>query len=83
MLDSEKVEELKKLARVATDMSLSSQSRTRIIQLLGNIGTQEALLILLDLARNENLSLSERDFAHRLATKIMKPGGEPFDTKRE
>ena len=74
MLDSEKVEELKKLAKAATDVSLSAEARTRIIELLGNICTCEAMLILLDLARNEKLSLSERDFARNMASRIMKSG---------
>jgi len=73
-LDSEKVEELKKLAKAATDMSISAEARTRIIELLGKIGTCQAMLILLDLARNEKLSLSERDLARNLASRIMKSG---------
>jgi hypothetical protein len=71
-MNLEKVEELKELAKVATDMGLTAEARTRVIELLGNIGTCEALFILLGLARNEKLSLSERDFARKLASRMMK-----------
>ena len=47
---AEQSNELKKLATIATDLELSVALRTKSIELVGNIGTHDALLILLDLA---------------------------------
>jgi hypothetical protein len=72
--NSEKVNELKKLANIATDMTLSRELRTKSIELLKNIGTHEALLVLLNLAANEKLNTSERDLALKKAREIVKSG---------
>ena len=71
---SEKIDELKKLAAIATDMELSAELRTKAIDLLGNINTHEALLVLLNLAANENLNATERDRALKRAREIIKSG---------
>ncbi len=69
---SEKVDELKKLAGIAADMDLSGELRTKAIDLLGNINTHDALLVLLNLAANEKLTVSDRDLALKRARDIIK-----------
>ena len=69
---SEKLDELKKLAAIATDMELAAKLRDQAIESLGEIGTHEALLVLLNLAANEKLNVSERDFALKRARNIIK-----------
>ena len=70
----EKPDELKKLAAIATDMELAAKMRTDAIDLLGNMKTHEALLVLLNLAANERLNVPERDRALKQAREIIKAG---------
>jgi len=67
-------EELKKLTAIASDLGLLVDLRTKATELLGNIGTHEALLALLELAGNEKLPVEERDLALRKARDIIKAG---------
>ena len=69
---SEQPNELKKLTTIATDLELSVELRTKAIELIGNIGSHEALLALLDLAANEKLIVEERDLALKQARRIIK-----------
>ena len=69
---SEQPNELKKLIAIATDLQLSAELRTKAIELIGNIGSHEALVALLDLAANEKLVLDERDLALKRAREIIK-----------
>ncbi len=69
---AERPEELKKLATIATDLGLSAELRIKAMEMLGNIGTHEALLALLELAANEELIRDERDFALKQAREIIK-----------
>ncbi len=71
---SEQHNELKKLAAIATDLELAAGLRTKAIELLGNIGTHDALLALLDLAANEELIKEERGLALKQAREIIKSG---------
>ena len=71
---SENLDELKKLSAIATDMELSIDLRTKAIELLGNIGTHDALLALLALAADEKLNVSERDLALKKARDVIKAG---------
>ena len=71
---AEKPNELTKLIAIATDLELSAELRTKAIELLGRIGTHEALLALLDLAANSNLIRDERDLAVKYAREIIKSG---------
>ena len=71
---SEQPDELKKLLAVATDLQLSAKLRTKAIELLGNIGTHEALLALLELAANDRLVKGERELALKQAREIIKSG---------
>ena len=64
--------ELKKLSAIASDLELSAELRTKSIELIGNIGTHDALLTLLDLAANEELIKEERDLALERAREIIK-----------
>ena len=64
--------ELKKLTAIATDLELSGELRIQSIKAMGNIGTHEALLALLDLAANERLNSDERDLALKQARGIIK-----------
>ena len=66
--------ELKKLATIATDLELAAAMRIKAIELLGNIGTRDALLALLELAANEQLVSEERDLALKQAREIIKSG---------
>ncbi len=64
--------ELKKLSAIATDLELSAELRTDAIKSIGNIGTHEALLALLELVANERLNPDERDLALKQAREIIK-----------
>jgi HEAT repeat protein len=72
--EAKKFDELKKLANIATDMELASKLRTQAIDQLGEIGTHEALMILLNLAANDKLNIDERDRALKRAREIIKKG---------
>lgn len=72
MFLSEKPEELRKLAAIAGDMKLAADLRMKAIEQLGNIGTHEALLTLLELAANTGLLTKERDLALKQAREIIK-----------
>jgi hypothetical protein len=63
---------LKKLIAIATDLALSNGLRTQAVKAMGNIGTHEALLALLDLAANERLNPDERDLALKQARGIVR-----------
>jgi len=69
---AEQPNQLKKLINIAIDLELSAELRTKAIELIGNIGTHEALLILLELAANENLITEERDLALKHAREVIK-----------
>ncbi len=70
----EQANELKKLIAIATDLELSVELRTKAIELIGRIGTHEALIALLDLAANEKLTPDERDLTLKHAREIIKSG---------
>jgi hypothetical protein len=64
--------ELKRLATIAADLELAGEMRVKAVELLGKIGTRDALLVLLELAANEELIPEERDLALRQAREIIK-----------
>ena len=70
----EQPEELKKLVAVATDLGLSADLRTKAVGLIGNIGSHEALVALLELVANEKLTKKERELALKQAGEIIKSG---------
>ncbi len=71
---AEQANELKKLATIAADLGLSAALRIQSIELIGNIGTHDALLTLLDLAANIELVKEERDLALKHAREVIKSG---------
>ncbi len=66
--------EIKKLADIAADRELPPDLRTKAIEQLGNIGSHEALLALLELAANQGLIAEERDLALQEAREIIMSG---------
>lgn len=71
---SQQANELQKLTTIAVDLGLSAELRVKAIELLGRIGTHEALCALLDLAANEELIREERELALKQAGIIVKSG---------
>ncbi len=69
---NERPEELKKLSTIATDMGFNPDLRTKAIEQMGNVSSQEALRALLDLAANDQLTTKERELALKQALKIIK-----------
>jgi len=67
-------DELRKLASIATDMQLDGKMRNEAVKQLGEIGSHEALLVLLNLAANDKLNIDERDLALKKARDIVKKG---------
>jgi hypothetical protein len=72
--ESNKYDELKKMANIATDLQLSAKMRIQSIGLLGDMATHESLLVLLNLAANDKLPIDERDLALKRAREIIKKG---------
>ena len=70
----QKLDELKKLANIATDMGLDGKMRRQAINQLGDIATHETLLVLLNLAANDKLIVDDRDLALKRARGIVKKG---------
>ena len=71
---TEHSDELKKLTAIASDLGLPSTLRIKAIDLLGNVGTHEALCALLELAANEGLIAEERDLALKYAREVIMSG---------
>jgi hypothetical protein len=69
---ADNTDELQKMYEVATDMVFSTRLRSQSIELIGKLGSHEALLALLELAANEQLSRDERLLALKQATNIVK-----------
>jgi len=66
------ISEIRKLSSIATDMDLASSLRSNAIKSMGNIGTRDALLALLELIANESLTLNERKLALKQAERNIK-----------
>ena len=75
---AEETDRLQKLIAIATDLKISSELRTHAITQLGRIGTQAALVALLDMVANEALTIGERIMALKQAEKILKPGRQAW-----
>ncbi len=67
-------EELKKLSSIATDLQMSGKMRSQAINTLGDMGSHESLLVLLNLVANDRLNIDERDLALKRAREIVKKG---------
>lgn len=74
MKSEQQADELKKLAAIAVDLGLSVELRTKATEVLGNMGTHEALRVLLELVANDKLPFEERDLALKKAREIIKSG---------
>jgi hypothetical protein len=68
------VEELKKLSTIATDLQMSAKMRQQAINTLGDMGSHESLLVLLNLVANDRLNIDERVMALKRAHEIVKKG---------
>jgi hypothetical protein len=68
------LDELRKLAAIATDMQMAGKMRSHAIDQLGQMGSHESLLILLNLAANDKLNTDERILALKRAQEIVKKG---------
>lgn len=64
--------ELQKLCGLAADMALTEKIRHQAMQSIADIGSHEALLVLLDLAANKNLTVKDRELALKYAKNIVK-----------
>jgi hypothetical protein len=71
---AEQSDELKRLIAVATDTLLSSKLRAQSIELVGRMRNREALLALLELAANEQLTKGERELSLKFARDIIRSG---------
>jgi hypothetical protein len=67
-------DELKKLASIATDLQLANKMRVQAINSLGDMGTHDSLLVLLNLVANDRLDVDERELALKKAREIVKKG---------
>jgi hypothetical protein len=65
-------EDLKKLAKIATDMQMHAKMRDQAVNQMADIGSHEALLVLLNMAANDRLNKELRDLAVRKARDIIK-----------
>jgi hypothetical protein len=72
--DTTLIEELKKLSNIATDIQMSSKMRIQAINTLGDMGSHESLLVLLNLVANDRLNIDERDLALKKARDIVRKG---------
>ena len=72
--EAQKDQELRKLAAIAKDMQLAGKMRNQAIDQLGEMATHESMLVLLELAANDKLSIDERDRAIKRAREIIKKG---------
>lgn len=71
---SEKIDELKKMGNIATDLQMDVKMRTQAINVLGEMASHESLLVLLNLAANDKLNIPERELALKKAHSIVKKG---------
>jgi hypothetical protein len=69
---AEQLDELKKLVAVATDVMLPAKVRMDTIRFIGNMANREALLALLELAANEQITKKERELALKHAGEIIR-----------
>jgi len=71
---AEQSNDLKKLVSLASDLGYPPDIRTKAINSIGNISTHDALLALLNLAANEQLTKRERELALKHARDIVRSG---------
>jgi hypothetical protein len=72
--EPKKSDELRKLGDIAVDMDLNNKMRAQAIARLGEVGSHEALLVLLNIAANDKLGIDDRDLALKHAREIVRKG---------
>ena len=72
--ETQVLDELRKLAAIATDMQMAGKMRSQAINQLGDMASHESLLVLLNLVANDKLNVEERDLALKRAREIVKKG---------
>ncbi len=73
-MNDERSEELRELVAAATNFNYSMKLRTVAVESIGRMGTHEALLALLEMAGNDQLSKKERELIIKLASNLIKAG---------
>ncbi len=73
-MKNERSDELKDLVSAATNLNFPLKLRTEAVESIGKMGTHEALLALLEMAGNDQLSKKERELIIKLATNLIKAG---------
>ena len=71
---SERSEELKDLFSAATNLNFPQKLRINAVESIAAMGTHEALLALLEMAGNDQLSKKERELIIKLAQNLIKAG---------
>jgi hypothetical protein len=69
-----KMDELKKMGNIATDLQMDEKMRIQAINVLGDMASHESLLVLLNLVANDKLNIPERELALKRAREIVKKG---------
>ncbi len=75
---AEETDRQQKLVAIATDLNISGELRTQAITQLGRIGTNAAMVALLDIVANEALTLEERIHALKQVERILKSGRQAW-----
>jgi len=70
----EKMDEVKKMGNIASDLTIDVKMRNQAINVLGDMATHESLLLLLNIAANDRLNVPERELALKRARDIVKKG---------
>lgn len=70
----EQSDDLQKLTALAADLGFPIEIRTNAIKSISNISNHNALLALLTLAANEQLTKKERELALKCAGNLIKAG---------
>ena len=73
-MKSERSDELRDLYTAATNLNFPQKLRTDAVESIASMGTHEALLALLEMAGNDQLSKKERELIIKLAQNLIKAG---------
>ena len=68
------LDDIEKLKGIATDAALSSGLRVKAIENLGDMGSHQAFLALLEIAASQEMIREERDLALRVCRDMLKQG---------
>ena len=73
-MNDERSDELRDLVAAATNLNFPGKLRTDAVESISRMGTHEALLALLEMAGNDQLSKKERELIIKLASNLIKAG---------